>query len=356
MMIRAAVIGEDVSQSGSPAIHHAAYAQLGIEGAYEKHSVTGRGFTRLVKTLRDQGFRYVNVTIPYKERAAKLADERTPMVELTGAANTLVFLKDGRIRADNTDGHGVLGSLFDLGLPSLKGQSVALIGAGGAAAGAAYALLKSGAHLTVTNRRHGRAVSLRRRLSGAFPDRVQVTHWAPHNVAELASTCDAMVSAVPAAVFGDPGLQGALKSLRTGTVVMEMAYGKRSPLAKSLARRRISYADGLPMLVHQAARAIQVALKEETRSGPDVRGTGAAAWPPIEQRLGRSHFGFSDVGGPKSLRPVVNFELYRFTLCQRPKSFLLYRAVVDENVRTFVLRNKSVPLHVAEPLHLSKCH
>src|SRR5262245_11615056 len=104
----AAVLGGDVSKSRSPAIHEAAFAALGIEGRYFAFSVDGRGFPRMVRTLRDDGFIYANVTIPHKRAAARLAtrlgDRAT---RIAGAANTLVF-SPRKIVAANTDGAGLL--------------------------------------------------------------------------------------------------------------------------------------------------------------------------------------------------------------------------------------------------------
>ena len=113
IVIRAAVLGADVSKSRSPAIHRAAFRALGVRGTYEALSVDAAGFDALVAELRARGFRYLNVTIPHKRAADALADARGPEVRASGAANTLLFeAGDGarrarvRIRAENTDGAG----------------------------------------------------------------------------------------------------------------------------------------------------------------------------------------------------------------------------------------------------------
>ena len=77
-MIRAAVLGADVSKSRSPAIHNAAFRALGIDGEYGAISVEPRKFRALVADLRAQGYRYLNVTIPHKLAAARLADGARP--------------------------------------------------------------------------------------------------------------------------------------------------------------------------------------------------------------------------------------------------------------------------------------
>ena len=90
-MIRAAVLGQDVSKSRSPAIHLAAYKALGLEGTFEALSVDVAGFAGLVRALGARGYGYLNVTIPYKGAAAALAATRSAMVRHCGAANTLIF-------------------------------------------------------------------------------------------------------------------------------------------------------------------------------------------------------------------------------------------------------------------------
>ena len=107
-MIRAAVLGADVSKSRSPAIHRAAFRALGVRGTYEALSVDAAGFDALVAELGARGFRYVNVTIPHKGAADALA-------------NTLLFERAARgakvrVRAENTDGAGLLAALGDLGV------------------------------------------------------------------------------------------------------------------------------------------------------------------------------------------------------------------------------------------------
>src|SRR5258708_4750800 len=142
-MIRAAVLGQDVRKSRSPAIHEAAYAALRIKGTYQALSVDARDFRELVEKLAGDGFRYVNVTIPHKLAAARMAHVRSPSVKASGAANTLLLkaVRGGKVRitAHNTDGDGVIAALADLGVRVDRDTRVVLVGAGGAAAGALLA-------------------------------------------------------------------------------------------------------------------------------------------------------------------------------------------------------------------------
>lgn len=265
-MIRAAVLGQDVSRSRSPQIHNAAYASWGIEGEYQAISVPAERFRAQIKDLVRQGYRYVNVTIPHKRLAARLAHHRSAAVEMTGAANTLVFRRgrDGALTifADNTDGDGLLAAMGDLGVRLHRGSKVVMVGAGGAAAGALLALVKKGASVTLLARRTAPASALRRRLPERLRLRVSVAPLTPASLTVHLPEAHLLVSAVPAAAWEDEALRAALSALPRGAAVVEMAYGGQSPLAGAVRARTPRYQDGLPMLVHQAARAMKVALRK----------------------------------------------------------------------------------------------
>jgi len=270
-VIRAAVLGADVSKSRSPAIHNAAYRVLGLEGRYEAISVEPAQFEATVAELGTRGFQYLNVTIPHKAAAAALGTTRSAMVRQCGAANTLIFEPGapGVLHAANTDGHGLLAALSDLSADA-GGQDVVLVGAGGAAAGAIEALTAAGARVRVVARRLEAAQALvdkvtpqRRRLARALA-------WDEGGLERALDGARALVSSVPAAAWDDPVAVQGIAAIDRDTVVLEMAYGSRgaSPLARAVRGRVARYADGLGMLVHQAARAIELALGESPPLGP----------------------------------------------------------------------------------------
>jgi shikimate dehydrogenase len=257
-MILAAVLGADVSKSRSPAIHNAAYAALGVEGRYVAMSVEPDLFLRVARTLRAEGYRYLNVTIPHKLAAARMADRQGPEVRVSGAANTLLFEKRG-IRAENTDGAGLLAALDDLGVAP-RGAVVVMAGAGGAAAGALEALTRAGARVRLVARRPALARKLRLRLPATRRARVEVTTWNGDGLARALDGATALISAVPAAAWSNDDALAGLRALSRRTAVLEMAYGAPTPLAELARRQTPRYADGLGMLVHQAAHAIKLAL------------------------------------------------------------------------------------------------
>jgi shikimate dehydrogenase len=259
-MIRAAVLGSDVSKSRSPAIHNAAFKALGIDGEYVARSVDAAGFAALVQQLRAEGYRYLNVTIPHKDAAAALADEQGPEVRASGAANTLLFATPtAPIQAENTDGAGLIAALADLGAP-VAGKTIVMVGAGGAAAGAAEALTRAGARLRLVARRPDAARALQARLPSSQQQQVTVAAWTAAELRAALSGADVLVSAVPAAAWAADDARTGLDALAREAAVLEMAYGSSTPLSEATRPRTPRYADGLGMLVHQAAHAITLAL------------------------------------------------------------------------------------------------
>jgi shikimate dehydrogenase len=276
-MIRAAVLGADVSRSRSPAIHNAAFRALGVEGEYLAFSVDAARFRGLARRLRLEGYRYLNVTIPHKKKAADLASRRGPEVRAAGAANTLLFSGPrGPILAENTDGAGLLAALGDLDV-SVAGQTIVMVGAGGAAAGAIEALTRAGARVRLLARRPAAARALVRRLPARRAERISVAGWTESALAHSLDGADALVSAIPAAAWAEAQARAGLRALAPGAAVLEMAYGPLSPLAAAVRSRTGRYADGLGMLVHQAARAVELALGQPPPLPPMFRAARRAS-------------------------------------------------------------------------------
>jgi shikimate dehydrogenase len=262
-LINAAVLGADVSKSRSPVIHQAAYRALGVEGRYQALSVDAAGFDALVARLRAGGFRYLNVTIPHKAAAAALATSSSAAVKAAGAANTLIFTSANarsRTRAENTDGAGLIGALADLDVGVAAGCVAVMVGAGGAAAGAVEALTAARTEVRLLARHPAAGRQIRARFPAGRRQRVSVAAWTEKALAHALREADVLISAVPPAAWEDEVARAGLAALGRQTAVLEMAYGKPTPLAAAVRGRSARYADGLGMLVHQAAHAITLAL------------------------------------------------------------------------------------------------
>jgi shikimate dehydrogenase len=158
MMPRLGVLGWPVAHSRSPAIHNAALAALGMQGwRYQRLPVPPALFAETTRSLSPSGFLGANVTIPHKQAALALAGEASETARAIGAANTLTFAPDGTIAAENTDAPGLLAALGE----SPRGMRALVLGAGGSARAAAWALREGGAsEVSIWNRTAERAEDL----------------------------------------------------------------------------------------------------------------------------------------------------------------------------------------------------
>ena len=264
----AGVAGHPVSHSLSPILHNAWLAASAIDGVYVAFPLDARGFERFVAGLRGGAVRGINVTVPFKEAALKLADRASEAAQRASAANVLLFEPDGRILADNTDGIGLMRA-FEVQAPSwdVKLGPVAVLGAGGAARGAVAALLLAGApKVWVVNRTLRRAEAIAEAL-GPKVSALPLAH-----VAGALRNATAVINATTAGLNGGAVLDLPLEGTQARTVIMDMVY---SPLATPLlAQARAlgrSTVDGLEMLIGQAAPSFEAFFGKPPPAEVDVR-------------------------------------------------------------------------------------
>jgi shikimate dehydrogenase len=163
MIRRLGVLGWPVAHSRSPAIHNAALAELGLDGSwhYQRLPVPPALFESVTRALAGSGFVGANVTIPHKEAALAVAGEASEAAREIGAANTLTLSSDGTIAAENTDAPGLIAALAE----PVAGKRALVLGAGGSARAAVWALLHAGAsEVSVWNRTPERAQRLAHEL------------------------------------------------------------------------------------------------------------------------------------------------------------------------------------------------
>lgn len=237
----AGVIGWPVEHSSSPLIHNAAYAAAGLDWVYVALPVPpGRAGTA-VRALPDLGIAGINVTMPHKIAAAAACDERSDVVARLGAANTVV-VRDGRTIAHSTDGQGFLRSLADAGLDP-SGETVLVLGAGGASIAVVDALVAHGALVSVAARRRDAADALAAAVPGAT-----AVPWPTGPAAT-----SVVVNATPVGMAGDPGLPVAPVA---GQWAVDLVYHPHvTPWLRRAAAVGAPHIGGLGMLVHQAAIA-----------------------------------------------------------------------------------------------------
>jgi shikimate dehydrogenase len=254
-----AVFGNPIGHSRSPEIHHAFADALGHDISYVRieASLDPGGFAAAIAAFRHAGGAGCNVTVPFKREAFHLATEVSPEARC-GAANTLTFADnvDGGIRADNTDGIGLVRDVRDnLGI-RIRGQRVLIVGAGGAARSVVGALAtEEPQRLALVNRSIDRAHQLATDLRGATgADVVEVIDLArlpAHRFDIIINATSASLSEslplVPFSCFG------------SGAFAYDMMYGKGLTPFLALARNAgAQVADGVGMLVEQAAEAYRI--------------------------------------------------------------------------------------------------
>ena len=257
-MPRLAVLGHPVGHSRSPAMHSAALAALGMGGewSYEAIDVAPERFEARVRALPDEGFAGANVTVPHKTAAYALADVASEGAARIGAANTLVF--DGvQIQAHNTDAGGLVASL-----PAPVGGTKALVlGAGGAARAAIWALRTEGAVVDIWNRTATRAQALHLELGGSG-QAVDVEVGAEGTVALDQGVYGLIVNTTSVGLRGeDPFAELPLipDGFVAGAVVADMVYGEGpSTLLRAAEAAGAQTVDGIEILVQQGALSFEI--------------------------------------------------------------------------------------------------
>ena len=251
---RYCVMGNPIAHSRSPRIHSLFAKLTGQSLVYERELVPLDAFEASLRQLVQSGTKGMNVTVPFKLDAARLADTRSDRVALCGAANTLVVGTDGRIHADNTDGLGLVADITRNANVALRGQRILLLGAGGAAAGALAPLLEQApAQLVVCNRTHSKAQDLA--MQHAHIAALYKTELLALDSIALEGVFDVIINATASSMQG-AAIPVPAHVLRAGTLVYDMMYGPAAePFLQWAAQHGATGRDGLGMLVEQAAQA-----------------------------------------------------------------------------------------------------
>jgi shikimate dehydrogenase len=224
-------------------MHSAAFAALGLEGwRYQRLPVPPELFAETVRALHAAGFAGANVTVPHKQAALALATEASDAARAIGAANTLTFGPGGIIAADNTDAPGLLAAL-----PApVAGRAALVLGAGGSARAAVYALRAAGARdVAILNRTRARAEALAAELGARVADGPEP--------ADVLVNCTSVGLDDPDAL---PLPAGALDDV--GAVVDLVYRAGATALVRAARERGLPCADGLEVLVQQGARSFTI--------------------------------------------------------------------------------------------------
>jgi shikimate dehydrogenase len=236
-----AVIGDPISHSLSPKMHHGAYTTLGLSYRYVAIRVSAAEVGAALDHLRDLGYIGVNVTVPHKEAALEWCEDREPFAQKVRAANTVRLANKSCI---NTDAPGFLDTLADLGLKPL---TALFLGAGGSARAIAHAMVGVGWRLRVFNRTRARAEEM---IIGLGFDVKLMDSPDPEGCSLIVNTTSSSLQYADLQIPWNRASQTAF--------AYDLMYDKHKTafLAKA-AGRGLRTCDGLPLLIAQGARSLE---------------------------------------------------------------------------------------------------
>jgi len=264
----AGVVGSPIAHSKSPVLHGHWLRQYAIRGYYIPIELTHENFEQAIRSLPMLGFRGVNVTIPFKEKVLTLADVITDRAALIGAANTITFMKGGKIRADNTDGYGFIENIRQ-NAPSWQASDgpAMVLGAGGASRAVISSLIAEGApEILLANRTRNRAEM----LAEHFGARVNVIDWqTAHHELQVAKT---LVNTTSLGMTGQPNLNFPLDRLKSHTLVTDIVYTPlQTDLLAGAEKKGCMTVDGLGMLLHQAVPGFEAWFRKRPQVDDALR-------------------------------------------------------------------------------------
>ena len=246
-----AVFGNPIAHSLSPLIHTFFANTLNEDIEYGRVLVEDGGFVKAAEAFKASGGKGFNVTAPCKIDAFNFVDKLSDAAKTAGAVNTVKFTSDG-VLGDNTDGVGFISDLKRLQV-KLKGADVLLIGAGGAAQGILYPLVKSeAAKITVVNRTASKALSLAQKVNS---DKVEAKGFD-----SLCGDFSIIINASSSSLFKElPPLDDSF--IKKAEFVYDLAYTKEGSTVFTQKAQSLGVSsafDGLGMLIMQAAASYEI--------------------------------------------------------------------------------------------------
>jgi shikimate dehydrogenase len=257
------IIGFPIAHSISPAFQQAALDYYGIDATYQAWEVAPAAVGEFIRHLRDPNMLGINVTVPHKEAVIPYLDEVDDWATQAGAVNTIVH-QGGRLTGHNTDGHGFLKALQEVGSFEPQGRRVLVMGAGGAARGVVLALLREGVgHLTIANRTVERAHRLAQLARGpAFGGTAQAVPLAGEELAAEAAQAELIVNCTSMGMAHGPDPAGTPLSgqqIPRVALVYDLVYNPlETPLLRAAAQAGARTLGGIHMLVYQGAASFEL--------------------------------------------------------------------------------------------------
>ncbi len=260
----AAVIGDPISHSLSPALHNAAFSALGLDWVYVAFPVAAGDGAAAVAAMRALNLAGLSVTMPHKADVAAAVDRLRPTAARLGVANTVGWAAGpggNLLEAESTDGGGFLDALQgDTGFDPV-GRTCLVLGAGGAARSVVLALADAGAASVIVAARRAEAAGVVALLAGRAGAAVAVAVADSAALAGALTGADLVVNATPVGMRPGDGLPFDLDARLLGSqhLVADLIYVPAStPLVVAARARGATTVNGLGMLIHQAARQVEM--------------------------------------------------------------------------------------------------
>ncbi len=267
-----AVLGHPIGHSLSPVMHNASFEALGLDAIYLAFDVHPDRLMPVLSAMRDMGFQGVNLTVPLKEVACSELPSLDASARLLGAVNTVVFADDGLV-GHNTDGFGFLKAMEESFGPSIAGESVFVLGTGGAGRAVALVCAQHGAdRIALSDVDESRAERVATEIRAAYPA-VTLHVASPDDQIDACRTANVVVQSTPVGMKeADASLLGP-DAFCTGQKVFDLIYMYPETAFLRTAREAgADTANGLGMLLHQGARAFTLWTGKE----PSITGMRSA--------------------------------------------------------------------------------
>ena len=256
---RYAVVGNPIAHSKSPLIHAAFAQQTQQNMSYERVLAPLDGFAGVLDGLMQQGYKGVNVTVPFKFEALMFAAKNgsvNPRADTARASNTLLFKENGQVIADNTDGLGLVNDITKNLKFDIQHKNVLLLGGGGAAFGVLQPLVQAGPSLIViANRTFAKAEDAAGIAAEIIASNNSSAVCMAKHFDELDDLAFDLVINSTSTGLTDSVLPIPDTVFAAGSLAYEMMYGRETPFMAQARRSGAQVSDGLGMLVEQAAEA-----------------------------------------------------------------------------------------------------
>lgn len=255
------IFGYPVEHSFSPAMHNAAFAQLGLDYVYVPFPVEPELLGKAVDGIRALGLTGVNVTIPHKSAVMEFLDELSSEARLIGAVNTIVN-REGFLTGYNTDAAGFVRSLQEDAGVTPDGSRLLVLGAGGAARAVSVQLALAGAAEICFSSPYPQEIKgLREVITGNTGTSVREARWERQEIAEALQNANLVINATPLGMHPDTGEMPPveIEAIPAGTVVCDLIYNPSETMLLQEARKRgLSTLNGMGMLLYQGAIAFRL--------------------------------------------------------------------------------------------------